>query len=118
MLGKGRIRTLRGETKGAFDYGIVEVDGDLRIKVLYQNENMLAFRDGKLLAIVPDLICSIDDRGNPLTNADLREGMEITYLGFAAFQPFRTPESFALFGQILKALDYHDGFVPIEKLAQ
>ena len=70
------------------------------------------------MAIVPDLICSIDSKGNPLTNADLREGMEITYIGFAAAPAFRTPEAFALFGGILKRLDYHDGFVPIEKLAK
>lgn len=118
VLGKGRITTLRGETKGAFDYGIVEVDGALRVRILYQNENILAFRGGKLVAIVPDLICSIDSKGNPLTNADLREGMEITYIGFAAAPAFRTPEAFALFGGILKRLDYHDGFVPIEKLAK
>jgi hypothetical protein len=44
--------------------------------------------------------------------------MEITYIGFAAPPAFRTPEAFALFGRILETLDYHDGFVPVEKLAK
>ncbi len=116
MLGKGKITALRGETRGAFDYGVTEVDGELPLKVLYQNENMMAFRDGKLRAVVPDLICSIDEKGNPLTNADLREGMEITYIGFAAPALFRTRESFELFAHILTSLGYADGFIPLEKL--
>ena len=117
VLGKGKIAALRGETRGAFDYGVTEVAGELPIKVLYQNENMLAFRDGKLRAVVPDLICSIDEKGNPLTNADLREGMAITFIGFPAPSLFRTPESFELFAHILGPLGYKDGFVPLEELA-
>ncbi len=118
LLGKGRIAALRGETKGGFDYGATEVEGELPIRVLSQNENMIAFRKERLLAVVPDLICSIDGKGNPLTNADLREGMEIAYIGFPAPKPFRTPAACALFGRILEGLDYHGGFVPIEERAQ
>jgi DUF917 family protein len=77
---------------------------------------MMAFRDGKLRAVVPDLICSLDEKGNPLTNADLREGTEITYVGFAAPALFRTRQSFELFAHILTSLGYTDGFIPLEKL--
>ncbi|MEW5818042.1 MAG: DUF917 domain-containing protein, partial [Spirochaetota bacterium] len=69
ILGKGRITSIKGETKGGFDFGVVTVEGALPIRVQYKNENMLAFRGEKLLAVVPDLICSLDERGNPLTNA-------------------------------------------------
>ena len=72
----------------------------------------------KLLAVAPDLICSMDGKGNPLTNADLQEGMEITYIGFAAAPAFRTPQVCAMFAEALAAADYHDGFVQVEKLAQ
>jgi DUF917 family protein len=116
LLGRGEITSLRAETKGGFDFGVAEVDGDLPLRVLYKNENMLAFRGEELAAIVPDLICSIDDEGNPLTNADLRQGMKISYLGFPASAGFRTPAAFDLFHPILEALGYHGGFVPLEKL--
>lgn len=86
------------------------------MRVLFQNENMLAYRREKLLAVVPDLICSIDEAGNPLTNADLKEGMRITYIGFAAAKPMRTAQVFELFRHILTGLDYKDDFVPIEAL--
>jgi hypothetical protein len=37
---------------------------------------MIDFRDGTLRVIVLDLIC-INDKGNPLINTGLREGMEV-----------------------------------------
>jgi hypothetical protein len=117
LLGKGKIRSMRSTTKGAFDFGAVDVKGELPIRVMFKNENMIAFRKERLVAVVPDLICSIDEKGNPLTNADIEEGMEIIYLGFAAHPAFRSPEVFGLFGDILKLLGYQNGFVPIEELA-
>ena len=85
--------------------------------MVYKNENIIAFRDDRPVAMVPDLICSIDRDGNPLTNADLREGMEITYLGFAAAPALRAPQACAMFADVLAATDYRDPFVPIEELA-
>ena len=83
---------------------------------MFQNENMIAFRGEKLLAVVPDLICSVDAKGNPLTNADIKEGMEVQYIGFAANPAFRTPAVFGLFTTILETLGYEKNFVPIEEL--
>jgi DUF917 family protein len=116
LLGRGRIRSLRNETRGGFDFGTVEVEGEMPVRVLFQNENMLAFRGGKVITVVPDLICTLDGEGKPLTNADLAEGMEVTYLGFPASEPFRSAEVFALFRDILKALDFEGQFQPIETL--
>ncbi|HVO39024.1 MAG TPA: DUF917 domain-containing protein [Spirochaetia bacterium] len=118
VLGKGRISSLREETRGAFDYGISQVGGDLPVRVVFKNENLLAFRGDKLLAVAPDLICSVDSKGNPMTNADLREGMEITYIGFPAAAALRTPQACAMFVEVLAAADYHEEFVQLEKLAQ
>jgi DUF917 family protein len=116
LLGRGKVASVTGETRGGFDFGMVEVKGDKPIRVLFQNENMIANRGDQLLAVVPDLICSIDEAGNPLTNADIREGMNVMYLGFAAQPAFRGPEVHALFQDILAALDYRGGFRPIEEL--
>jgi hypothetical protein len=116
LLGKGRVAAVRSETKGAFDFGTVEVEGNLPIRVVFQNENIIAFRDERTLAVVPDLICALDIKGVPLTNVDIRKGMELTYIGFAANPAFRTPVAFKLFARILETLDYREGFVPIEEL--
>jgi len=69
-----------------------------------------------VLATVPDLICAVDTHGVPVTNADIIEGMEITYLGMAADPAFRSPEAYALFSGALDVLGYREDFVPIENL--
>lgn len=116
LLGKGRIGSLRNETRGGFDFGTVELEGERPVKVRFQNENMLAERNGKVIAMVPDLICTLGAEGQPLTNADLAEGMEVSYLGFPASEPFRSEEVFALFRDILNALEFDGPFQPIEVL--
>jgi len=116
-LGKGRVAKVSGETKGGFDFGTVVLRGELPLEVHFQNESMIALREGRLLAVVPDLICCLDREGNPLTNADLEEGMELSYVGFAAQPQFRTREVHELFKPILRHLGYEKGFQPLEQLA-
>jgi DUF917 family protein len=116
VLGRGSVVSVQSETRGGFDVGLVQVEGDLPLRVTFQNENMVAWRNGEVLATVPDLICALDGEGTPMTNADISEGMEVAYLGIAANRAFRTPEAFALFSKALDALDYRAPFVPIEEL--
>lgn len=115
LLGRGRVTSIRSETRGGFDFGFVEVAGELPLEVSFQNENMVATRDGTILATVPDLICAVDGEGVPMTNADIVEGMEIAYLGMAADPAFRTPQAFGLFSKAFEVLEFHEDFVPIEE---
>jgi DUF917 family protein len=115
LLGRGTVAAIESGTRGGFDFGHVEVRGTLPLDVSFQNENMVAIRDGTVLATVPDLICAVDGEGTPMTNADIVEGMEITYLGMPAHPAFRTPEAFALFSKALDVLEFREGFVPIEE---
>jgi DUF917 family protein len=116
LLGRGTVSVAESEMRGGFDFGRVEVEGDLPIQVGVQNENMIAYRGEQLLAVCPDLICAISDGGAPLSNAEIEVGMGITYIGFAANPAFRTPEAFDLFSTALGVLEYDGGFVPIEEL--
>jgi DUF917 family protein len=77
---------------------------------------MVAYRGERVLATVPDLICAVDDKGNPLTNADIKKNMEITYIGYPAYPAFRTPAAVDLFKDILTGMEHHDEFRPIEEL--
>jgi len=116
LLGRGTVTAMRSETRGGFDFATVEVSGELPIRIGVQNENMVAYRGDRLLAVVPDLICAVSGDGMPLSNAEIEEGQEISYVGFRADPAFRTPEAFALFATALEALAYSGGFVPIEEL--
>lgn len=115
LLGRGTVTSVRSETRGGFDFGYIEVQGGLPLEVSFQNENMIASREGEVLATVPDLICAVDGEGIPMTNADITQGMEIAYLGMAADPAFRTPEAFSLFSKALDGLGFREGFVPIEE---
>ncbi len=64
-LFKGKIADVLRETRGAFNYGKVVLEGigeykDRQAFVQFQNENLLASVDGEILATTPDLICLVD----------------------------------------------------------
>jgi DUF917 family protein len=51
------------------------------VVVEFQNENLIARRDGEVLAVVPDLIALVDlDSGEPLTTEVLRYGFRADVL--------------------------------------
>lgn len=118
ILGKGRVHSVTGETRGGFDFGTVEVEGEIPVKVLFKNENIIAWNEGTLAALVPDLICAITADGLPLTNADVEAGMDVTYIGFKADRRFRGNDIYVMFKPILEALGYAGSFVPIEKACE
>ncbi len=117
LLGEGTVSSVLSETRAGFDFGVVNVSGARPLMVTFQNENMVASSDGKVLATVPDLICAVDDEGVPVTNADIAEGMELAYVGFPADPAFRTSEAVALFSNLLSTLGHEEEFVPIEEAA-
>ena len=118
LLGRGTVTLMESETRGGFDFARVEVEGELPIQVGVQNENLIAHRGDRLLAVVPDLICAVSDDGMPLSNAEIEEGQGITYVGFKADPMFRTQAAYDLFEKALGVLDYDGGFVAIEELSE
>jgi len=88
LLGRGTVASVSSETRGGFDFGVVDISGSRPLTVAFQNENMVASSHGEVLATVPDLISAVDDTGTPVTNADITEGMEVSYVGFPANPAF------------------------------
>ena len=117
VLGKGRVTNVSTETKGGFDFGKVTIKGDGEtIRVDYKNENMLAWRGENLIAIVPDGICYITFDGQPLTNADIEEGMDVAVIGTRAPDRWRVPAGFDVFRKVLEAMGYKGEYKKIEDL--
>ncbi|MCF0137680.1 MAG: DUF917 domain-containing protein [Oscillospiraceae bacterium] len=75
IISKVKIETIHG-----FDVGTVIVAGDdgHEYKVIFQNENLVLFKDDKVIMTAPDII-SFYDKSNylPLTNADVAEGQRV-----------------------------------------
>ena len=116
-LFRGKIQKIEVRTAEGFDFGRTTIEGmaDYKGKTFVidsKNENMLAWQEGKPVIMVPDLITMITTKGEPLNNADTKEGMEIAIIGIHAPEPWlRTPGGFDCWKPILVKLGYKGGFI-------
>jgi len=85
-----------------------------RAEVWVKNENMIAWRDGKLVAIAPDPIILLDEKGYGVTNSRIRKGMEVYVVGAKAHDIWRTPRGIELMGP--RHFGFRFDYNPIEKL--
>jgi DUF917 family protein len=85
------------------------------MEVTFQNEHLVARSDGRVLTIVPDLICMVDrETAEPITTEALRYGQRLKVIGVSAAPQMRTPAALAVFGP--QAFGLKDKFTPIEEL--
>lgn len=65
----------------------------------FQNEHLLATRDGETVATTPDLICVLNtDTGDPVTTEGLRYGLRVSVLAAPCDPRWTTPGGLALAG--------------------
>jgi DUF917 family protein len=117
VLFQGKIVDIERRTTEGFARGRVTIDGigddaGSQLVVDFQNENLVARRDGALIVTVPDLICIVDaERGEPITTELLRYGFRVSVLGFAAPPLLKTPEALAVVGP--EAFGYEAAYAPL-----
>lgn len=118
LLGSGEVTNKTMKTIGGFDIGTIEVTekNGKKIKVHLKNENILAEKEGKILAMAPDLICWLSHDYVPLTNADIDTGMKVWVFGFKAHEKLRTNEALKVFEHLYREVGYEARYMPIEKL--
>ena len=118
-LFKGKIGDVLRETRGAFNYGKVCLEGIGEDKgktayVEFQNENLIASVNGTILATVPDLICLVDtETFYPVTTDALKYGKRVLVIGLKCFDMWRTPEGLELVGPRYFGCD--TDYIPLEK---
>lgn len=84
-------------------------------EIVFQNENLIARQGGRLVAIVPDLICVVDhETAEPITTEQLRYGQRVQILGISTPDLMRTPQALATFGPV--AFGLTEAFVPVERM--
>ena len=82
-------------------------------RVLFRNENIVAWRDDKVSVAPPDLIAIADTiTGAAIANPEFKAGQPVTVLGFPAAAIWRTPAGLALFGPAHFGFDFP--YRPIE----
>ncbi len=100
----GRVRDVERRTVGGFARGTADFEGaeewaDHRFRLQFQNEFLIAYRDGEPLVTTPDLITLLDaESGTPVTADSLRYGLRLKALACASTPLWRTPAGLELIG--------------------
>ena len=94
-----RRRTERGFARGeARIAGLGDDDGH-ELVIRFQNENLIALKDGQAVATVPDLITVLDaETGDPITTESLRYGFRVVAIGMPCAPAWRSDGGLQLVG--------------------
>lgn len=114
----GEVTKVELKQVDGFDLGITHLKGsdNKEYTICFKNENMIVRNsDNEVLGTVPDLICMVDVENRfPITNADIKEGMKVAYLGVEAPENWiKDPGGFNVWKEILSKFDYKGGFVRV-----
>lgn len=116
VLFRGKVSDVERRTEEGFARGraaAVSFDGEHKLEILFQNENLVALVDGAVRCLVPDLICVLEaESAEPITTETLRYGQRVTVVGISTPPLMRTPEALATFGPAAFGLAHE--FVPVE----
>ncbi len=117
---KGKIADVERQTAGGFATGSVllhglEGDAGRELRIAFQNENLAAFLDGEVRALVPDIISIVDsETADVVVTERLRYGQRVTALSFPCDPIWRSPAGLALAGP--GAFGHDLDYVPVEEL--
>ncbi|SFR70935.1 hypothetical protein SAMN05428970_1077 [Agromyces sp. CF514] len=117
----GKVVDLRRQFEGGFTKGAAELEGTggdrgHAFRLDFQNEMLLARRDGELAAVTPDLIAVLDQAtGHPITTEALRYGARVTVIGMPCNEKWRTEVGLANAGPA--HFGYDVDWAPVEALA-
>jgi len=118
-LFNGKLVDVQRRLEGGFAKGVLKLEGTgeqsgQSLTIDFQNENLIARTgDGETLAVVPDLICIVDqETAEPITTELVRYGLRVSVLGIPAPIEIKSPQALKVVGPA--AFGYPDvEFVPM-----
>jgi len=114
----GKIIDVERETRGGFSLGRVQLEGfggEGAMVLEFQNENLVARRNGDTVAMVPDLITVMDrETAESITTERLKYGQRVKVVGAAAPAMLREARAMAVVGP--DAFGLGEPYLPIEAL--
>lgn len=118
VLFDGKIVDLDRNTEGGFAVGRAVLEGfgsTERMVVEFQNENLVARRNGTTVATVPDILTFFDrETAEPITTERLRYGQRLKLVGLSVPPLLRTAQALAVFGP--QAFGIAEQYQPIEEI--
>lgn len=101
----GKIVSVERRNEGGFARGVLKLDGTgadggRSVTIDFQNENLIVrTADGDALAIVPDLICLVDeDSAEPITTEIVRYGLRVVVIAIPAPEQLKTEAALKVVG--------------------
>ncbi len=119
-LFRGKVADIVRRTDGGFVRGLAEFAGmddfaGQRLRLEFQNENLIARTDDAVLATTPDLIVVLDaETGRPITTEGMRYGARGVIVGIRCHEQWRTPMGIETVGP--RYFGYDLDYVPLEDL--
>ena len=121
-LFEGKVDAVERETKAGFTWTTLTLDGlhksrGLRLELKAKNEVLVAYRDGKLVAIAPDIITPVhSETGKCVTAEKVKKADKLAVLGIPAPDKWRTSKGLELWKDVLQRSNIREEYSPIEKL--
>jgi len=103
VLFRGIVVRVKRKEEHGFTVGEFKLEGteefkDESYKIVFKNENLAAWRNGRMDLAIPNLISMITPEGIPVINPEVKEGREYIVIGYPAPKVWRTPPGLKLFG--------------------
>lgn len=120
-LFEGRVvavdrRNERGWTMGSAEMAGTDAFAGSKLVLQFQNEHLVAIRDGAVVATVPDLIMVLSsDSGEPVPAEEIRYGYRVSVIGLPCDAQWRTEAGLAIAGP--RRFGYETDYVPVEQSA-
>ena len=120
ILFDGKVIDIRREIKRGFNTGQVTLTGmddtDGSFRITFQNENLVAFHNEQLVAIVPDLITVMDrETAEPITSEGLKYGQRVKVAGISVPDIMTSADALETFGP--RAFGLEQKYQSIETLS-
>lgn len=119
VIFEGKVTDVLRRTTEGFAKGQATIEaaaGGELLELTFQNEHLVARRNGRVCGIVPDLICVLEsETAEPITTEAIRYGQRVKVMVVSTPEIMRTPEALAVFGP--RGFGLAEEFAPIEQLA-
>ncbi|MEM3773867.1 MAG: DUF917 domain-containing protein [Candidatus Bathyarchaeia archaeon] len=122
-LFEGVVSMVERRTEGGFTFVNVKLKGagkfaGSRFEFKAKNEVLVAYKDGRLAAVAPDIITPVHPKtGKCITAEKIVEGDRLTVLGLPAPEKWVTRKGLELWRDVLQRSGIFVEYVPIAKLA-
>jgi len=121
---EGVVSNVERKTKDGFTLTDLKLDGvhdseDSRLELKAKNEFLVAYKDGKLAAMAPDIITAVNSETCKCVPAEkIVEGNKLVILGIPAPAKWRSRNGWEPWREVMKRSGIDELYVPIEKLIE